>query len=132
MRFGGGVSVRGGTSVTFDGISASGDSNPSDIHVGANLVIRSKLTTAVSLDDINVGGSTSFRLGGNADYVEIDDAHFTRNFELRMGGGDDVLEFADSVEFNANALFDGGAGTDNIEGAPILVAGDIVAKSIEL
>lgn len=131
VRFGGGVSVRGGAVVTFDGISAAGDSDPSDIHIGANLVIRSKLTTVVSLDDINIGGSTSIRLGGSADFVEIDDAHFTRNFELRMGAGNDAVEFADAVELNANALFDGGTGTDSITGSPPTVGGVTVAKNIE-
>lgn len=131
VRFGGSVSVRGSSIVTFDGISSSGDSDPSDIHIGANFVIRSKLTTVVVLDDINIGGSTSIRFGGGADFVEIDDAHFTRNFELRMGAGNDAVEFADAVELNANALFDGGTGTDSITGSPPTVGGVTVAKNIE-
>jgi hypothetical protein len=131
IRIGGGVDIRGATSVTLDGIGSSGDSDPSDIFIGGSLVVRSKLGTTVTVDDVNVGGTASVRLGNAPDFIEIDDAHFSRNVDLRMGGGDDVLRFEDSVEFNANLSINGGAGLDKIEGSPVQIGGNAVAKSIE-
>lgn len=131
IRIGGGVDIRGATSVTLDGIGSSGDSDPSDIFIGGSLVVRSKLGTTVTVDDVNVGGTASIRLGNNPDFIEIDDAHFSRNVDLRMGGGDDVLRFEDSVEFNANLSINGGSGLDKIEGSPVQIGGNAVAKSIE-
>jgi hypothetical protein len=115
----------------LDGIGSSGDSDPSDIFIGGSLVVRSKLGTTVTVDDVNVGGTASVRLGNAPDFIEIDDAHFSRNVDLRMGGGDDVLRFEDSVEFNANLSINGGAGLDKIEGSPVQIGGNAVAKSIE-
>jgi hypothetical protein len=59
VRFGGGVTVREATSVTFDGIGSSGDSDPSDTFIG-------RFTTGVPPSALVRGFGRTTRSGPNA------------------------------------------------------------------
>jgi hypothetical protein len=132
IRIGGGVDIRGATSVTLDGIGSSGRFG-SERHLHRWLARR-------PLEARNDGDRRRrqrrwHRVGPPRQRPGL---HRDRRRALQpatstcaWAGGDDVLRFEDSVEFNANLSINGGSGLDKIEGSPVQIAGNAVAKSIE-
>lgn len=132
VQVGGSVNVRGADHVKIDGVGSSSDSDEADVDIGSNLVVRSKLGATVEVDDTNVGGATSIRLGNAGDFVRLQDSLFVRKLEVKLGGGDDTLRFETPVGCATDLSVDGGAGTDALElSANAGVSGKTTIKKIE-
>ncbi|MBK6939664.1 MAG: hypothetical protein IPH13_05545 [Planctomycetes bacterium] len=132
VTIGGNLSIRGASNLSIFGGGSSSNTGDRDIYVAKNLSIRAQLAGAMALDDVNVGGTTKFVLGGAADFLEIEDSLFVRGVAMKLGDGNDHVHFISDIECNATLAIDGGGGQDVVEAITnVTVLGKSTIQSVE-
>jgi hypothetical protein len=119
ITVGNNVTIAGGEGTflgDFFGLTGSSAVEDTDINIGGFLKISSNIPDGaeVTVQNVNVGGTTILTLGGGDDDVLVEASSFARRVDVSMGAGDDELVVEDS-SFAAAVVANGGKGDDFLD-----------------
>ncbi len=121
----GNLTIRGTNSISVAGTGGAPATEAADCVIGGNLRIERgpskggfNPTSSLGLVDVNVGGTTTIKLGAANDHVKIIRCAFAGPFAAKLGDGDDICDFFQQPStFDAATQIDAGNGTDTIAAA---------------